>query len=168
MKGRIDRDVADEAARQTWGARELLLRLGFPSAQIAVKCGVPLGGEQRQAIEERTLESAVELRMMVKEGEGLRSLTFTISCGPVASAPLFAEAVRRRMAGIAGGIFSEGDLLRAYNASAAFGGRHEIVKMLKLRGFQVTADWERQVAPELEVILDPFREGRDPGSGDTN
>lgn len=168
MKGRIDRDVAEEAARQAWGARELLLRMGFPAEQIAMTCGVPLGGEQRQAIEDRTLESAVVLRMMVKEGDGLRSHKFTISCGPVASAPLFAEAVRRRLGGIAAGIFSEADLLRAYNASSAFGGRYEIVSALKAKGFPIPANWELQVAPELEAAQDPSREVLDDGSGDAN
>lgn len=168
MKGRIDRDVAEEAARQAWGARELLLRLRFPTEQIALTCGVPLGGEQRQEIKDRTLESAVTLRMMVKEGEGLRSYKFTITCGPVASASLFAEAVRRRMSAIAAGVFSEADLLRAYNASSAFGGRHEVVAALKAKGFPIPSDWERQVAPELEVILDPSREVLDDGSGAAN
>lgn len=151
MKGRIDRDVAEEAARQAWGARELLLRLEFPASQIATRAGIPLGGEHRGDMADRMLESAVTLRMMVKVGTGmgLESLTFDITCGPVASVTLFAEAVRRRSAAIAAGAFEEAALLDAYRSCAAFGGRDEIVRLLHAKGFQIPANWPLLADPTL-------------------
>lgn len=146
-KGRIDKDVAEEAARQCWGARELLIRMGFPSEQIGVKAGVPLGVDVGKRIEDRMLESCVELRLLLAKGEGVAPAIFSITCGAVPSVPLFVEAVRRRAAGIAAGAFSEADLVRAYMVTTAYGARFEIVAALRAKRFPVPATWEVDVDP---------------------
>jgi len=147
-KGRIDKDVAEEAARQCWGARELLIRMGFPPDQIGVKAGVPLGGDHAKRIEDRMLESCVELRML--QGPflgGAVPAIFSITCGAVPSVALFVEAVRRRVAAIAAGVHDERDLLRAYKATTAYGARFEIVEALRAKNFPVSATWESDVDP---------------------
>jgi hypothetical protein len=146
-KGRIDKDVAEEAARQCWGARELLIRMGFPSDQIGVKAGIPLGVAGGKRLEDRMLESCVELRLLLAKGDGVAPAIFSVTCGPVPSVALFVEAVRRRVAGIAAGVFSERDLLRAYKVTTAYGARFEIVAALRAKGFPVPATWELDVDP---------------------
>lgn len=159
-KGRIDRDVAEEAARQCWGARELLIRVGLPAEQIGVKAGVPMGVDRGKRIEDRMLESCVELRMLLAvrdvpnahpavwaQGDGAVPSIFSVTCGPVPSVKLFVEAMRRRVAAIAAGLHSESDLLRTYKATTAYGARFEIVAALRAKGFPVSATWESDADP---------------------
>lgn len=144
-KGRVESDVAEEAARQTWAARELLLRLGFAPECIGVKCGVPLGAETDKRIEDRMLQACVEL--VVLDGQ-LKRRMFQITCAPVPSAAIFVDAMKRRALAIQGGVYTEAELLRAYKASAAYEGRHEIVVALVNKGFPVPQEWERAITPD--------------------
>lgn len=144
-KGRVEADVADEAARQCWGARELLLRWGFPNEQITLQLGHKAdGAEGRKPIAERQLYAVVELveprdaAKFAKYGVG----RFVIECGPCPSRELFALSVQRRMASIAGGVFSEEQLAAAWRATDAYLGRVEIMAELAKRGFAMNADAE--------------------------
>lgn len=141
-KGRVEADVADEAARQCWGARELLLRWGFTNEQITMQIGYKAGGaDARKPIAERQLYAVVELTeardmaKFAKHGAG----RFVIECGPVPSRELFALSVQRRMASIAAGVFSEEQLTAAWHATSAYGGRDEILAELTKRGFAMNA-----------------------------
>lgn len=134
MKGRVDRDVADEAARQAWGARELLLRLGFAPTQVTVQVGVPFGAEQDKPVAERQLHAFVLLQVAdASSTDGAR--LFQIDCGVIPAAKLFGEVFRQRMQAIAGGVHTESSLQRAYEVTNAYQAREEIRALLIRRGF---------------------------------
>lgn len=130
MKGRVDADVALEAARQAWGARELLLRLGVPQEAVRITSAVSVGKDQTLPLEQRPLLAAVQLV------DGIRR-PFTIECGPCVSKTVFLEACRVYFGRIAEGELTEEQLAREFHLTSAWIGREEIVEALRKNGHPV-------------------------------
>lgn len=128
MKGRVDADVAMEAARQAWGARELLLRLGFTPASIVIGLALPIGSTQHgKAVADRQLQCCVKLKM-----PGMPD--FIIGCGPIPSPDLLHTAVKQTFARVASGEVAEKKLRAEFHATNAWAGREEIVANLRVAG----------------------------------
>ena len=131
MKGRVDEDVADEAILQCWGAREVLLRLGYPAEQVVLAVGVRHGAGEDRPVEDRTPFAVVQLRWA-----GMPS--FNIECGP-AGLPKrkFFRRLRTYMTDIGLGTHSEETLARRFSRTSAYLGRVELIASLRKAGFPV-------------------------------
>lgn len=128
MKGEVELDVALEAARQAWGARELLMRLGFGNDQLTITTG-----RIAEASGLLVLHAVVQILDPTKPV----SSAFYIDCGAIPTTALFGHAVQRFFDRVGSGTVAEATLRREFEATNAWIGREEIVARIQSHGYPV-------------------------------